>query len=107
MAIGKAFDMFVLIVRADTFFIRFMGPMGPTAGSVIGAPIPLLAGAIDSRLNAHQQQEALQRSERPGAWGSLTDIAPTYRVAHTTIAGLKTSGACGKNSIGINRRQSD
>jgi hypothetical protein len=37
------------------------------------------------KLNAHQRQEALKRRERGD---SLTDIARTYGVAHTTISRL-------------------
>jgi len=36
MAIGKAFDTFAIIVRADTYFIRFMGPMALRRGRLLG-----------------------------------------------------------------------
>jgi len=75
MAIGKAFDTFAIIVRADTYFIRFMGPMGPTAGSVIGAPIPLLAGAIDSCFGC-SEEGCLSRVSLKGHCPSLRQENP-------------------------------
>jgi hypothetical protein len=59
---GKVFDTSVVIlvgltrhaakaaalfVEADIYFIRFMGPMDPTEGSGIGAPILSVVGATD------------------------------------------------------------
>jgi hypothetical protein len=65
---GKVFDTSVMIlvsltrhaaeaaalfVEADICFIRFMGPMDPTEGSGIGAPILSVVGAIDDDTRSH------------------------------------------------------
>jgi hypothetical protein len=36
-----------LCALTDIYFTHFMGPMGPMEVSVIGAPIPSVAGAAD------------------------------------------------------------
>lgn len=66
---GKVFDTSVMIlivgraryavepaglfVVGDMNFIRFMGPMDPTEGSAIGAPILTVVGAIDDDAPSH------------------------------------------------------
>jgi hypothetical protein len=44
---GKVFGTSVMIALNDMPFVRFMGPMDLTEESVIGVPIPSVAGAID------------------------------------------------------------
>jgi hypothetical protein len=59
---GKVFDTSVMIsvgpahhaaeaaglfAEANIYFVRFMGPMDPTEGSAIGAPILSVVGATD------------------------------------------------------------
>jgi hypothetical protein len=66
--IGKVFDTSVMIlvgltrdaaeaaglfVEADIYFIHFMGPMDPTEGSGIGAPILWVVGATDDDTRSH------------------------------------------------------
>jgi hypothetical protein len=42
-----------LFVETDIHFIRFMGPMDPTEGSAIGAPILSVVGTTDDDTPSH------------------------------------------------------